>query len=331
MARKKKAEEHENLERWLISYADFITLLFAFFVVLYAMSAVNTGKYKILAESLSEALKSPTKDNNDPGRGVDRSSDLEKKTAFHAQNTTINNPDASDLFSETMPLDALSRDIKRVYKGFIQDGRIEVRDHLDWVEIIIQSSLLFYSGDASLNIEAQHLVIGLANFLSKLSNPITVEGYTDDVSTSSKLYSSNWDLSAARAVAVVRALIEGGVPPIRLVAAGYGENFPISKNTNAEGRSSNRRVILLVEKNSKRRSFLAEQSVDKGSSLPQNLPVGNPNAPDVKDPIKTATPVAGVDKNISDKDSNKKEEESATKEAIKENSKQNAKEEADKK
>jgi chemotaxis protein MotB len=288
--RKKKEEEHENLERWLISYADFITLLFAFFVIMYAMSSLNVGKYKILAESLNDAFQNASLAKTSPSEGEDRASDLEKKTKYFAVNNTLNNPQNMDTYSESMPLEVLSRELRRAYKGFIEDGRIQVRDNQDWVEIVIQSSLLFYTGDASLNIEAQQLLIGLANFLSKISNPITVEGYTDNVEISSRLYPSNWELSSARASSVTRALIEGGVVPIRLAATGYASNFPVANNDNSEGRARNRRVILLVEKNDKRRSYLEQISKDS-DALPDTLPVGAPNMPTDKNPVPTIAPV----------------------------------------
>jgi len=277
VARKKKEEEHENLERWLISYADFITLLFAFFVIMYAMSSINVGKYRVLAESLNDAFKNSTADKDQAGQGQDRSSSLDKKTQYFAINS--------------MPLEVLSEELKRAYKGFIDDGRIQVRDNQDWVEIVIQSSLLFYTGDASLNIEAQQLLIGLANFLSKISNPLTVEGYTDNVDITSRLYPSNWELSSARAAAVVRALIEGGVVPIRLAATGYAANFPVASNDDADGRAQNRRVILLVEKNDKRRSYLADNAKNIDATLPRNLPVGDSLEQPVKNPVPTASPV----------------------------------------
>ena len=291
MARKKKEEEHENLERWLISYADFITLLFAFFVIMYAMSSINVGKYRVLAESLNDAFKNSTADKDQAGQGQDRSSSLDKKTQYFAINSTLNNPSNDDIHSESMPLEVLSEELKRAYKGFIDDGRIQVRDNQDWVEIVIQSSLLFYTGDASLNIEAQQLLIGLANFLSKISNPLTVEGYTDNVDITSRLYPSNWELSSARAAAVVRALIEGGVVPIRLAATGYAANFPVASNDDADGRAQNRRVILLVEKNDKRRSYLADNAKNIDATLPRNLPVGDSLEQPVKNPVPTASPV----------------------------------------
>jgi len=276
-SQKGQAQEHENIERWVISYADFITLLFAFFVVMYAMSSINEAKYKVLAESMNQAFKEVTHEVEvvQIGNTLRYSSDFDKDNDNYAINTTKNNPFDVNPYSEEIPLELLAEKAKVVFKGLINDGRVKLRQEQDWLEIQIDSSLLFYSGGSELNDQAQSLLVGLADVISKISNPITVEGFTDDVPIKNPLYASNWELSASRAGAVVRALIAGGIADIRLAAAGYAHNFPVASNTTERGREKNRRVVILIEKDNKRRVSLSNQTAKEADELPVNLPVGD--------------------------------------------------------
>lgn len=237
--RRRRQEEHENHERWLISYADFITLLFAFFVVMYAISSLNESKYKILTESLTGVFNQPDRSIRPIPIGDERPRTVE--------------PDRSTLTdeSDSQPGDALSQIAERVRSAFadlIADSQFTVRGNEMWIEIELSSGLLFPSGDALPRNEAFGIVERLAKILAPFENPIKVEGFTDNVPIHSSIYPTNWELSAARAASIVRLLADSGIDPVRLAAVGYGEFQPVTANTSEAGRARNRRVVLLVSR-----------------------------------------------------------------------------------
>ena len=261
-------------DRWLISYADFITLLFAFFVVMYSISNVNQGKYKILSKTLDEVFKKPIT-SIEPLELSDIASfigGVDNKETDAPINKTVNNPDDVNDYSQEIPLDLLIKEVKDKFKGLIDDGKVSLREEQNWLEIQINSSLLFQTGGSFLTTEAESLIKDLATMLKAFINPVTVEGFSDNVPIENAIYPSNWELSADRATRVVRALIDNGLHPARLSAVSYGSNFPIASNKTVEGRKQNRRVVFLIEKNNTRRSYLDENSLydDLNNSLPVN-------------------------------------------------------------
>lgn len=238
--RRHRHEEHENHERWLVSYADFITLLFAFFVVMYSISSVNEGKYKVLSDTLEGAF-------NQPQRSVDPIQIGDQLP----RGLTRENNDASGAGTPDSGSDALADITTAMQSAFgelIQAGELEVRGNELWVEIELSSGLLFPSGDALPLDAAFDLVERIAAILKPYDNPVHVEGFTDNLPMRSGRYPTNWELSAARAATVVRMLSNGGVNPDRLAAVGYGEFRPIADNNTAAGRRANRRVVLLVSR-----------------------------------------------------------------------------------
>ena len=263
MARKKKHEEHENHERWLVSYADFITLLFAFFVVMYAVSSVNEGKYRVLSDSLVAAFRSPTKSIMpiQVGNIVKSPSGTAVELPPMAQNRTIEptrrtprsggpqqveagNPGKADAAQAT--LHKVANDLARAFQALIAEELVSIREGQLWLEVEIRSAVLFDSGSAQIKDRALPVVDQVVDILAGVPNSVRVEGYTDDVPISNGQYRSNWDLSAARAGSMVHRLLEQGIDPLRLSLAGYGEYRPIADNATADGRSRNRRVVLVV-------------------------------------------------------------------------------------
>ncbi|MFO7705955.1 MAG: flagellar motor protein MotD [Halopseudomonas sp.] len=237
--RRRRHEEPENHERWLVSYADFITLLFAFFVVMYSISSVNDGKYKVLSDTMQGAFNQPQR-SLEPiqlGEDMPRGSSLGDAPGS-ATNAAA---DADSLADMTAALQA-------AFGELIAVGDLELRGNQLWIEIELNSSLLFPSGDALPLDAGFDLVEKIAGILAPYQNPIHVEGFTDNVPIGSRLYPTNWELSAARAASVVRMLGIGGVDPQRMAAVGYGEFRPVADNTTAAGRRANRRVVLLVSR-----------------------------------------------------------------------------------
>ncbi|HFC53745.1 MAG TPA: flagellar motor protein MotD [Gammaproteobacteria bacterium] len=235
MARKRRPEEHENHERWLVSYADFITLLFAFFVVMYSVSQVNEGKYRVLSGSLESAFRTEPRSVTPVQTGMP-SSAAPSNTAGVMQGGSLS------------PIQTLAREVARQMKPLLEQGLVDVREKDGWLEIEINNRILFASGSARPAEEAQALLALLGEVLGRFPNPVQVEGYTDDRPISSAVFSSNWELSAARAAVVVNLLARHGVDPAQLVALGYGENDPVADNGTPEGRARNRRVILKIFK-----------------------------------------------------------------------------------
>lgn len=235
MARRRPPEEHENHERWLVSYADFITLLFAFFVVMYSISSINEGKYKVLSESLEGVFNQPVRSIQPiaVGQLTPRATAIE---------------DGSPAPEPRDPLQSIASDIREAFAGLIADGQLSVRGSETWLEIELSSSLLFPSGNAIPNDAAFALIERVARILAPYRNPVQVQGFTDNLPISTASYPTNWELSSARAASVVRMLAAHGVDPARLAAVGYGEFRPAASNDTAAGRARNRRVILAISR-----------------------------------------------------------------------------------
>jgi chemotaxis protein MotB len=246
MARRRHQEEHENHERWLVSYADFITLLFAFFVVMYSISSINEGKYKILSETLVGVFNQPDRSVKPipVGEEKPRTTEPDRSMVEESERSqiAIDDPGAD-------PLQEIAQSMRDAFGDLIRSDQLSVRGNELWVEIEMNSSLLFPSGDAIPNDVAFTLIAKVARILAPYGNPVHVEGFTDNQPIATSRYPSNWELSTARAASIVRMLSVEGVAPGRLAAVGYGEFQPVADNATAEGRARNRRVVLVISRN----------------------------------------------------------------------------------
>lgn len=229
--RKRGIVEDDNVDRWLVSYADFITLLFAFFVVMYAISSVNEGKYRVLSDTLVTAFKTPPKSIEPVPIGKPMKTEQPQQYMVQVANR-----------------------IKRDLQPLIDKQYIKVTSNKLWVEVEINTSILYSSGNAKLEPEANEPLKKLAVMLAGVPNYVDVEGYTDNLPINNAVYPSNWELSAARAASVVQLFINNGIAPQRLSAIGYGQYRPIANNDTVEGRRKNRRVriVILADKNARR-------------------------------------------------------------------------------
>ena len=260
--------EHENEERWLLTYSDMITLLMALFMVLFSISSVNISKYQTLQESLKAAFSGSVLSG---GRSIIQAGSA--STSAHAAATadvpsivplspTSPNPQnqfatqvanaqksASESLKEQAALQQLKlrMDAYAQSHGFGQDAQsiIERRG----LVVRVSDNILFSSGEATLHPAGLPLLNEVAQLLNlDRSNPITVEGHTDNVPIQSAQYPTNWELSTARATTVVRYLITRGLTPYRLGAAGYADLHPIASNATAAGRTENRRVEIVIQR-----------------------------------------------------------------------------------
>ena len=253
-------EEDHGRERWLVSYADFITLLMAFFVVMYAISSVNTGKFKVLSNALETMLKADAvrpapidlAGGQPPRDGV-----LDGTRTLAPGQTTDSPqvppvPDTPQTVAPTaVPTVGTPKERIEAVAGAL-GGRddVRVRETKDWIELELGSEVLFATGSATLAPGAESAVAKVAAVVADLGRPVRVEGYTDNVPLVGGPFGSNWGLSAARAATIAERLAAAHVSPAKLAATGYGEHRPIADNGTVEGRRRNRRVVVAIAKNS---------------------------------------------------------------------------------
>jgi chemotaxis protein MotB len=238
MARRKKPVEHAAAhadERWLITYADMITLLMGLFIVLYALSDTNMRKFVSFAQSLAAAF----------------STDVFTGTSAYTVTTgQAVAPDVGQLDAGAGIVAADFRSIQATVSDYAisagVDGDVTVEQVPQGIAIRISNSLLFDSGRSVLSVVSVGLVDHIGSILSTLHNDVRVEGYTDDVPPDGLVYQDNWHLSTDRAVAVLDRLVADGIKPARLSAAGYGQYHPLVPNVDEASRTTNRRVDVLV-------------------------------------------------------------------------------------
>jgi chemotaxis protein MotB len=238
MARRRKHAAHGEIhadERWLITYADMITLLLAVFIVLYALSDTNVRKFTAFAQSVSAAFSTDVFQGSQP--------------------TTIT--DGADIAPSVGNFDsgsgAISTDFKTVNasvsdyvigKGL--DGQVSVDQVPEGIAIRIKDALLFQPGRAALDDRSTEVLQRISATLSGYPNHIRIEGNTDDVAPTGPFYTDNWHLSTARALAVLDVLVQAGIDPARLSAAGRAQFNPLLANTSEANRATNRRVDILI-------------------------------------------------------------------------------------
>lgn len=269
MIRRRNEEVHENHERWVISYADFITLLFAFFVVMYSISSVNEGKYKVLSDSLVDVFHAQSRTidpmtvgdtqthaSNDQLIQLPVPGDYPSKEDYKysvesifddVQTQAVKQGEMRD--NEVSHLTKMSEKLAFTLQQQIDANEVEVKNAGDWIEVNIQASVLFDSGSANISRPAIAILNKVSGVLKDSNNPIHVEGYTDNLPIETRQFPSNWELSAARAASVVRLFQEADLKPERMAAVGYGEFHPVADNATEEGRARNRRISIVISKN----------------------------------------------------------------------------------
>ncbi|MEW7973222.1 MAG: flagellar motor protein MotD [Candidatus Thiodiazotropha endolucinida] len=257
--RRKRKQEHVNHERWIVSYADFITLLFAFFVVMYSISSVNEGKYRVLSQTLTEAFQENSR-SVDPiqvgeiNRNSGNMAGLEQDNAL-IQTEQIQGPgtyqdpglDMEKMPSnETQRLSFLAATIEDMLSDYVDQELVDVSFTEDRVIVNMKDKMLFPSASAHLSREAVKALRSISRVLNTVPNQIQVEGNTDNRPINTKEFPSNWELSAARAASVVHLMTRMGIGAQRLSAVGYAEHRPVADNGSESGRAKNRRVSLII-------------------------------------------------------------------------------------
>jgi chemotaxis protein MotB len=269
--RRRKHEDHANHEAWAIPYADLLTLLLAFFVVMYAISSVNAGKYRVLSDSLFAAFRGAPRSmepiqvgEKQTGSGADMRLTVERQAALDGKalsslapvpvsmgtksggNSVIDGKLPAQAATAAAALSRVADEVERAMDELVQKGMVTVRRSDFWIEVEMRTDILFPSGSAKLADSAVDIIQRLGGVLAPFPNPIRVEGHTDNKPIKTAVFYSNWELSAARAGSVVRVLSSHGVTPDRLAVIGYGEQRPMQTNATAEGRNANRRVVVVI-------------------------------------------------------------------------------------
>ncbi len=342
-------EKPPNHERWIISYADFVTLLLATFVVMYAVSTINSSKFQEMAESFSTAFMGRTTTLKDSGFGAAEkgpfnfmpnpvhlpvaSREVMVKDAPPAlrQEETVGDPEHPNDHGQFLPrggaetetqaennpaasvqeqvaqriqnLDTAFEQLNKALAALIRKGQVNVSLQSLGVVIDINETLLFHSGKADLQTEALPLIDQIAKILAGLRYQIQVNGFTDNVPIHNPQFDSNWDLSATRAISVVKRFAAAGIDPTLLVGAGFGEYHPVAPNNTVEGKAANRRVSIVVvsplEGNDPARSRLmgstAEQAAEQAASAAvPSPPAGTAPPSPTLAPVEAAAPAPTV-------------------------------------
>ena len=241
MARRPREEERDNHERWLVSYADFITLLFAFFVVMYALSSVNEGKYRVLSNSMVSAFRSvPVNSAGQTPMVIPTPASVPKTSLASKAHEAVKQKQRDKMRN-------VAKALLEVMAPLVEQGKVRILETSRGVSIEINDSILFSPGQAVLQPQLAKAMQSVAEVLVAADFPITIEGHTDNIPIKNAQFPSNWELSAVRATTVLRLFADSGVAAERRTAIGYADTRPVEPNLLADGRARNRRVTILID------------------------------------------------------------------------------------
>lgn len=282
MARKKPHEDHVNHEAWAIPYGDMLVLLLALFVVMYAVSSVNEGKYRVLADSLNAEFSGAPRSiaplqigGKQTGNEADsRSSMMRQRAAQTAGGPMARKTEVAEMIQARLPmpvhpgitdakaagaggsagrmgderraLQKMGAEIQDALGTLVKQNMVRVRASEQTLEVEIRADILFPSGSAQLADQARPVLGKVAEILKRFPNSMRVEGHTDSLPISNAVFPSNWELSSARAASVVHLFVKQGIEPTQLSVAGFGEFRPAGDNATLDGRNRNRRVVVVV-------------------------------------------------------------------------------------
>lgn len=260
LRQRRHSVEHDNVDRWLVSYADYMTLLFALFVVLYAMAMVKEKKFETVTESLGRVFQANNELPKNRGHGDDilpvNSSKTKKNlygnaildvkgSALVDGEPKLSNIEKSDIGSN---LSSLETKLNKALFDVIESGYAQLKIDGDWLEIELNSALLFPSGSASPTNSAKAIMNVIFGIIGDVTNFVRVRGYTDNQPIDNEIFSSNWELSVARATAILNLLQNLDMQPARMAIEGYGQYSSNGNNKTAQGRAQNRRVVIAISK-----------------------------------------------------------------------------------
>lgn len=231
---------NDYINRWVISYADFVTMLLALFMVMFATSSMGDVKVKDINKSIQKVFASKTINET---KEIDNSSDNQPEQEAQSP---LENTGKTILEGGDGILDS-SKIIEQIEKDIDINTSIKVMKSDRGIVIRLNDTMLFDPGSAIIKKEASETLDKIASTLSKFQNPVLIEGHTDSMPIQNERFPSNWELSTARATNIIKYLVQKqNFPPDRLSAVGYGEYMPVEKNTTPQGRAKNRRVDIIV-------------------------------------------------------------------------------------
>ncbi|REL34878.1 flagellar motor protein MotB [Thalassotalea euphylliae] len=252
--------EHDDVHRWLVSYADYMTLLFALFVVLYAMAMINEEPFETMTDSIGRVFQANDELPKNRGHGDDILPVNSSKTNKRLYGDGLKD-DAGPELTDGQPilsniadsdvgtnLTSLEEKLHTALYDIIESGYAQLKIDGDWLEIELNSGLLFPSGSSSPTRSADAILTVINQVLADVTNFVRVRGYTDNQPINNEIFSSNWELSVSRATAILRLLEELGVTPARMAIEGYGEYYPSADNSTSQGRAQNRKVVIAISK-----------------------------------------------------------------------------------
>ncbi|HEV3199839.1 MAG TPA: flagellar motor protein MotB [Bryobacteraceae bacterium] len=289
--RKSKPAAHENHERWLVSYADFITLLFAFFVVMFASTQADKNKTKAVSESVREALEHGQFSNAISvvlGRGKHENSKMPVNPDRVKQSENLPPVVPPPAPPSQHPAD-LKKSLQTLQAGLdleLKGGKLQLKLEARGLVISMREAAFYKSGDDAVAPASFPIIAKIAEVIRDLPQPLRIEGHTDAIPIHNSRFRSNWELSSARAIAMLELLRQRyDIPPERMAVAGYAENAPTDTNETAEGRAHNRRVDLVVLSADALKSEPAPAVAQPASSpAGQQLPVASPKKSDPSNP-----------------------------------------------
>ncbi len=251
--------EQEPLDRWLVSYADYVTLMFALFVVLYSIAIHKEEQFKTISETLSQVFDKPVA-NQTGVTGDAVLTDNQPRSDYQQFGSSLETPTGPEIVADAKeqpeltkpefgnPLVSLQEQLTQSLANLIEKGVAKVEQDDEWLTIQLNSGLLFPSGSGSPMAQADIVLTEIVTILNQTSNVVRVRGYTDNEAIHNEIFDSNWELSMVRAMAILRRLQALGVRPERLAAEGYGQYSPFADNSTVAGRAENRKVVIAVSK-----------------------------------------------------------------------------------
>ncbi|MGY6038776.1 flagellar motor protein MotB [Aeromonas sp. AE23HZ002T15] len=244
----------EHLDRWLVSYADYMTLIFALFVVLYSVAIVNKEQYRAVIEGMTQAFNQvPRSDGLLEGQGKSLLDQPVSAAPSLLESQASPAPSLAPITGTPIQQDGASLatidvQLQQTMGSLVEAGVVKITQDDDWLTVELSAGLLFNSGSAFLGPNAAPVLDTLSGILKPVDNYVRVRGYTDNEPIHNEMFSSNWALSAARAEAVLGALITKGIVPQRLAYEAYGEFSPFADNSTEQGRLQNRKVVVAISR-----------------------------------------------------------------------------------